>query len=92
MQKSEISSYDKTVKTADLISKEMSFLYANYQIFNIGREEVVVDNFLHTYSGHAWKIIQRGLINQIFLTVSKLVDEDSRTASLLTLKHGNPHF
>lgn len=79
--------YQKAVGVADLITKEMSWLYANHQVFKAGNEDQVIEKFKNTYSGHIWKLIRRSTLNEIHHVLFKLIDSDVKTASVFSLKN-----
>lgn len=78
--------YEEAVQIADKISKEMSWIYANYEIFKNALDQKTLDRFTNTYAGQAYKVITRSLINEIMSAIARiLTDKEGHVSSFHTL-------
>tara|TARA_Y100001001_G_scaffold160264_1_gene182596 strand:+ start:702 stop:1412 length:711 start_codon:yes stop_codon:yes gene_type:complete len=82
--KRKTSEHERVLKIADKISKETSWIYANFEILKAARTEDVQKNLLNTYAGKAWVVIQKSLHNEIMIALARILteDKDNRVSAL----------
>ncbi|MDX1974538.1 MAG: hypothetical protein SFT92_02560 [Rickettsiales bacterium] len=75
--------YKEAKAICERISQEMSWIVANYEILQRSISDDLTNKFTGTYAGNAWQPLRRALLNEILISIARiLVDEDDRVSSL----------
>lgn len=83
IEKKTNSAHKKVLQVAEKISKETSWIYANFEILKAARSEEVQEKFLNTHAGKAWIIVQKSLHNEIMIALARIMTEKDNKASSL---------
>ncbi|MEC8066469.1 MAG: hypothetical protein VX154_01260 [Pseudomonadota bacterium] len=86
MGKLSVFDYAKAKKIAEDLVEELTWVAASYAVLKESDKDDVKNKFIQTYAGHAYILIQRSLINDLLLTLLRMIDKDYKTSSFLNLK------
>ena len=78
--------YKQAVKIADTISKEMSWIHANNEILKSSGDKIISEKFIGTYAGHAWRLLRHTILNEIHISMHRIIDKNPNVSSLPNLK------
>ncbi len=75
--------YEEAKAICERVSQEMSWIVANYEILRHSNGDHLTSKFIGTYAGNAWQTLRRTLLNEILISIARiLVDNDDRVSSL----------
>ncbi len=77
--------FRRAVEIAKAISEEMSWIYANHEILKASRGKDMEAKFIDTYAGNAWWTLRRTILNEIHISMSRVLDEDEGRLSFPNL-------
>lgn len=78
--------YQKALSIAKNVCAEVKWAYANYEILMSANKEEISKKFINTYAGNVWNVLQRSMLNEVLVSISKvIVDKKNNPSSFHAL-------
>lgn len=80
--------YQKALDIAENICAEVKWAYVNHEILISADKEDTSKKFIDTYAGNVWNVLRRSLLNEVLISISKVIVDKKNNPSSFHALHG----